>query len=234
MIDVASRTLMISGRLFGRTDEQNMQIFLKEFKICQYKGNKMEAIIIENRSITIRQNCSIHSMSNLTKPFTEFNIILADIIISNNQCEGMVLDATLNHNKVKILLLCYENGRIIERNNSEKDKNDFIRYHFISNGIAQRKKVKQKNERFWEKAVIVLILIITFICILIALMTAVQTLCKKKKSISNIHDKQVLLTSSINRKSNLLITNTPNHPYYYDKSYHTKSLQTYHPISYFD
>uniref|UniRef100_A0A8R1TS52 Receptor L-domain domain-containing protein n=1 Tax=Onchocerca volvulus TaxID=6282 RepID=A0A8R1TS52_ONCVO len=218
-VNVTSRTLMIFGKIFGKNDEQNMEIFLEELKMCQHKGDKMEAIIIENRSIIILQNRSIHSMSNLTKqPFTEFNIILKDITISNNQCDGMVLDASLNYNQVKLLLLCYPNGRIIERDKWEKNKNDFIRYHFVSNEVTQKKKVKEEDGRLWEKVVILSVLIIAFICAIV----------------SNIHDDQIPLTSSNNKKSNLLIPNKTNDRYHYKRPYHVKLSETYHSTPYFD
>lgn len=59
-----------------------MQIFLDELKIIKQRGDKMEAVIIGNRSITVIQNSSLNSpLSNLTKSIREFNIILRDIII---------------------------------------------------------------------------------------------------------------------------------------------------------
>ncbi|VDM08473.1 unnamed protein product [Wuchereria bancrofti] len=107
-----------------------MQIFLNELKICKQKGDKMEAFVTDNRSLTIIQNHSLHLPSNLTKSIKEFNIVLKNIIVPNNECMGMVLDA-----------------------------------------------------KFWEKTVVLLILIVAFICFLIASIKGIQWLCGKKKPI---------------------------------------------------
>uniref|UniRef100_A0A0R3RLL8 Secreted protein n=1 Tax=Elaeophora elaphi TaxID=1147741 RepID=A0A0R3RLL8_9BILA len=161
-----SQTSKISGKLSREIDiplkEQKMQIFLDELKICKERGEKMTAIITDNQTITITQNSSLHSVTNLTKSTTEFNITLKDVVISNSQCEGMVLDATLNYTEVGILLLCYKNDEIVEWNDLEKkliyslhpsdpDRNsnklNIIRYHFIPNEIEQEEKeAEEENE----------------------------------------------------------------------------------------
>ncbi|VDN92351.1 unnamed protein product [Brugia pahangi] len=127
-----------------------MQIFLNELKICKQKGDKMEAFVTDNRSLTIIQNHSFHLPSNLTKSIKEFNIILKNITVPNNECVGMVLDASLNYININILLLCYEKNRTLE---------------------------------FWEKTVVLLILVVAFICFLITAIKGIQWLCGKKKPI---------------------------------------------------
>uniref|UniRef100_A0AAF5PK29 Uncharacterized protein n=1 Tax=Wuchereria bancrofti TaxID=6293 RepID=A0AAF5PK29_WUCBA len=265
MVDVTSRTSMISGKLSQKTDEQKMQIFLNELKICKQKGDKMEAFVTDNRSLTIIQNHSLHLPSNLTKSIKEFNIVLKNIIVPNNECMGMVLDASLNYINVNILLLCYEKNRTIDWNNSGKnnseiddqiisflnyvhrllhlfrpsylsqrnrsgDKIDSIRYHFIPNETEQQQKTREKNKKFWEKTVVLLILIVAFICFLIASIKGIQWLCGKKKPICNIPDEERLLILSNN---GILPMETGNDFCYVNKPYHARSKKVYHSISHF-
>ncbi|EFO16750.1 hypothetical protein LOAG_11753 [Loa loa] len=171
-----------------------MQIFLNELNLCEQRGDKMKAIIIENQSLTIIQNSSFHSLSNLTESVTEFTIVLKDIIISNNQCNGIVLDAKLNYINVNILLLCYENNQTIGWNNLGK--------------------------KFWQKIMILLILTVAFNCFIITVVKGIQWLYGKKKSVNynkfisdliyrfirsifqicNIHNERMLLISPNNGK----------------------------------
>ncbi|KAK6112313.1 hypothetical protein QQG55_47195 [Brugia pahangi] len=265
MVDVTSRTLKISGKLSQKTDEQKMQIFLNELKICKQKGDKMEAFVTDNRSLTIIQNHSFHLPSNLTKSIKEFNIILKNITVPNNECVGMVLDASLNYININILLLCYEKNRTLGWNNSGKnnnseiddqiisflnyvhqllylfrpsylshqnrsgDKIDSIRYHFIWNEIEQQK-AKEKNKKFWEKTVVLLILVVAFICFLITAIKGIQWLCGKKKPIFNILDEERLLILSNNE---ILLMETGNDLCYVNKPHHVKSKKVYHSISHF-
>ncbi|KAL3989918.1 hypothetical protein ACH3XW_29585 [Acanthocheilonema viteae] len=258
-VNVISQTLVISGKLSRKTDDQKMQIFLDELKICKQRGKKMKAIITDNQSVTVIQNSSLHSSTNLTNSIIDLNIILKDIFVPNNHCEGMVLDASLNYIDVKILLLCYGNNQIVGWNNSGKsdnsimnggilnflnyiheliyllhpsylmdrnrkiDKTSTVRYHFISNEIKREEKAQRRNEKFWIQIVILLVLIIAFICFILIIIQGIHWLCRKKKSICNIHGEQMLLPSLLNgEKSNLLITETTNDPYHVNKSYHIK------------
>lgn len=56
-----------------------------------------------------------------------FNLFLCyyiqNFIVQNGQCEGMVLDASLNYNIAKILLLCNENSRKVGWNNNLRKSN---------------------------------------------------------------------------------------------------------------
>lgn len=60
------------------------------------------------------------------------------------------------------------------------------------------------------------------------------SLIKNYFQICNIHDAQILLTSSNSEKSQLLNTEITNESYHVNKPYHVKSKQAYHSIPYFE
>lgn len=70
-----------SKRIIG-FQEEKVQIFLDELKICKERGERMKAIITDKQSITITQNSSLRSLTNLTKSHKQFSIILKNIVIS--------------------------------------------------------------------------------------------------------------------------------------------------------
>ncbi|VDM92468.1 unnamed protein product [Litomosoides sigmodontis] len=125
-VSAVARTAVISGKLVRKIDEEKVKAFLDELKTCKQRGERMKAIITDNQSLTITRNSSFRRSTNLPKSHAQFSIILKDIAISKNQCNGMVLDANLKHMVVSILLLCFESNQTTGANNSEEIENSIV------------------------------------------------------------------------------------------------------------